>query len=214
MDSASFLFKTKRPVDSYRTGWKRRDLAEMQLYLQWAANWVSQNWLILSIFAAMSLLGIVRSRQRQREWVEVARSKNLQWLGTTLPSGLSLDGTSLSGSGFKVEEVIAGELEGIHIVAFNLSDRRGDDRINQTIVAFPMDGLLLSDRPPQDPTGSYRFELTGNWLLAWLPTRQIAPEELQDWCLDLYNLAVRLIGESRTGSNESGKLASRLFREF
>ena len=186
----------------------------MQFYLHFAVDWASQNWLLLSLFAAFFLLGIVGSRQRQREWVEVARSRNLQWLGRTLPDGLRLDGTSLSGSGFKVEEAIAGELEGVHIVAFNLSDRRGENRINQTVVAYPIDGPLLSDKPPQDPTGSYRFELAGNWLLAWLPTRQIAPEELQDWCLDLYNLAVRLVGESRTGSNESGKLASRLFREF
>jgi hypothetical protein len=186
----------------------------MQFYFRWAANWAAQNWLILSIFAAISLLGVIRSKKRQREWAEVARSRNLRWLGRMLPDGLSLDGTSLSGSGFKVEEAIAGELEGIHIVAFNLSERGGESRIDQTVVAFPKDGLLLCDKPPRDPSGSYRFELTGNWLLAWLPTRRIAPEELQDWCLDLYNLAVRLIGESRTGSNESGKLASRLFREF
>ena len=186
----------------------------MQFYFQSAAHWVSENWLPLSFFAGLSLLGMVRSQRRRGDWAQVAQSLNLQWLGNTLPESLNLDGTCLSGSGLKVEEVVAGSIEGIHFIAFNVSERGEETRIDQTVVGFPMDAKLLCDKPPRDPTGSYRFELTGNWLLTWFPARQIAPAEPRDWCLEQYNFAARIVEESRTGSNEDGKLASRLFREF
>lgn len=186
----------------------------MQSLLETIRHWVLQNWMLPAIFAAFVVYGYFRSARRKRNWKDAAQANNLQFLGKSLPDDLSLNGTSISGVGFKVSNAMTGVLRGIHLIVFDLSDRRGEDRVDQTIVAFQINAELQVPEPPKDPSGSYRFEQAGGRLLAWLPARQIEPDELQDWCTELYDMAARLISEMRTNSNESGNLANRLFREF
>ena len=186
----------------------------MQATLETIRQWVFQNWVILAAGAGLVIYGYIRSLMQNKEWQEKAQASNLRFLGKSLPDDLSLDGTNLSGSNFTVNNSVAGVVQGIHLAAFEVKESGDESSIRQTVVAFQMDSKLQTGTPPKEPSGTYHFEICGRWLLAWIPTRTIEPNELEDWSSELYDLAARLISEQGSNSQGGSELAGRLFREF
>ena len=174
------------------------------------------------LFGAFLFVGLVVWVMRRRgaldapaaEILQFAEDHGYRYLGSKCPEGLSLKGTSLGGWRFSVKDVLTGEFREGAIAIFEVFESRGENVQRQTVVGFARVSKLACNAAPVDRIGSFKFEISGDWLLGYVEYRVVDSAELEGWCEELYDLAARLIldeGATEDSGQDAGK---KMFREF
>jgi hypothetical protein len=177
-------------------------------------NWLVEHRWFLAIFLAFSVYSYFSRAKQKEARRSFAADHNFKFLGKHLPDDLSLNDTPFSRFRFSVSNAMIGNLRGNHLAVFDVSDRGGEIPIEQTVLAFRRGGDLRCDVAPADRVGSFRFAISGEWLLGYIESRLVANDELEDWCNELYDLALRLIREMNTEPKSRDRSLEGLFREF
>jgi hypothetical protein len=166
--------------------------------------------LFFSMIAILLVFDWTRIFLRARSIRRFALEHRCTYMGDTLPRSLGLGDTSLSTSSYGIGNTLSFIRDGIEIVIFDLTRRRGKSSVTQSVAAFRRAGVLQGPTLPVDRIGSYEFEEAGNWLIGYSNGHLAAVADLEDWGRETYDLAVGLIAEA----NGTGTPFPRLFSDI